>query len=263
MLNYMAADLSRIFKRKSHIILMLITFAVFCAAIAISVSVLDVINDPAFQEAGFYVETNDGTMAQVIRHVAAYAAGIIGLFELIAVFSDDLKAKTAQIAIGVGVSRVKVVLSKFFELLILLVIDMVIMMALGVLMSRLKGSILSVEQLFGLCKEVSVNMLLSNAAYASLVFILLFTTQSMTQSIICFLALNFGIVSGAIGLLGNMKALRDLNLSSYTLSSMLDRIKAMINGAAFDIVPYAAAFVYLLVALAITILLYRKKELEF
>lgn len=263
MLNYIKADLSRIFKRAPRIVLLLISFAVFCLAIFIYVSVTKVLADPAFEELGLGIVNPTSHVYGAIVQIAGYAMGLFGLFELIYVFSDDFRAKTAQIAIGVGVGRFKVILSKLIDLLVLLVVDMIVLLGLSFLMSMLLGATMSMPQLLDLGKQMVVGMVLSNLAYSALLFILLFPTQSMTLGILGFLALNFHIVSGIVSLSNHVSALEKLNLSRYTLTTFLGKIGDMAEGAALDIVPFLAVAAYIAVSLLITHLLYRNKELDF
>lgn len=263
MLNYIAADLGRIFRRVPRIVLMLVSFAVFCAAVMIFVTIFNIFSEPEVIEAGIEIAANENIVFDAIGVIAGYAAGLLGLFELIFVFSDDIKAKTTQIAIGVGISRTQVVLSKFFELLILLIADMIVMLGLSALMGVFLGSALNGAQMIQLFKTLSVDIVLSNIAYSSLVFVLVFTTQSMTLAILGFLALNFHIVSGIIGLTGYIKALQGLNLSSYSLTTMIGKIGGMAEGAGLSLTPFLGYAAYIIVFLMIACLFFRKKELEF
>lgn len=263
MMNYVKADMIRIFKRIPRTVLILVTLAAFALGSFIYVSAMNILADPEIAALGLGFEADPNAVFNAISYAALYVAGLFGLFELIYVFSDDLKAKTAQIAIGVGVSRVKVILSKFFELLILLATDMVLLLGVSILMSGLLGSMMTGAQIFEMIKSLTFGMLVTNIAYSCLVFILIFTTQSMTLAVLGFLALKFHLVSGALGMTDYIKVLRPLNLGSYTLTTMLGKASAMLEGAAFNLIPILAIVAYMGVALIVTSLIYRKKELEF
>lgn len=263
MKNYVIADLTRIFKRVPRIVLMLLGFAAFCLGAYIYVGINKIFSDPAAAEFGFDILYDPNVVFNAIFKIAGYAAGIFGLFELIYVFSDDFKAKTAQIAIGVGVSRAGVVLSKFLEVVILLALDTVILFGLGLAMSGVLGSFLTGAQILEYAETLFMSMLVKNIAYISLVSILLFSTQSMTLAVLSFLALKFGLVSGLIGLTDYVKALEPLRLGSYTLTAMLDKVAGMFGGAAVRIAPILAVAAYVAASLFFTGLIYRRRELEF
>lgn len=265
--NYILADLSRIVKRIPRIAVMLITFGVFCAAVAIYVSIVKLFNDPMIAdeaaELGLGIVYSENTVYNAIRQMAGYAVGIIGLFELIFVFSDDIRAKTTQIAIGLGINRTKVVISKFLELVILLFTDFVILLGLSLLMGLIMGSPLNAAQITELAKTLSIGILLKNVGYCSIVFILIFTTQSMMVAILAYLALNFHVVSNLIGLADYVKVLQKLHLDEYTLTHFVGRIEEIAAGAKISLIPFAGCAVYIVVSLLITSILFKKKELEF
>ena len=96
--NYVMTDFRRIGKRLPRILLVLAVY-----------SILFIIN---------LVTLTQGTLDSVnfVIMTESFIGGMplmIGTIELIAVFSDDFKAKTMQVAIGIGIPRYKVVLSKF------------------------------------------------------------------------------------------------------------------------------------------------------
>lgn len=263
MKNYVAADLTRIFKRIPRMVLMLLSFGVYCLAVFIYYSINKIFSDPAAAEYGLQILYDPDIVFTAVINIVGYAACAFGLFELIHVFSDDFKAKTAQIAIGVGVSRAKVVFSKIMEVVILLAIDTVILLGLGVAMSAILGDMMTGAQIAEYARTLFMTMMVSNIAYISLVSILLFSTQSMTLSILAFLALKFNLVSLVIGLTDYVKALEPLNLTNYTLTNMLGKVTGMLNGEAFRIVPVLAVAAYIAASIALTSVIYRKRELEF
>ena len=59
-------------------------------------------------------------------------AMFLGLFDILAVFSEDFKAKTMQVAIGRGVSRTQVVLTKLLDVAMVLLTDLVLFFVLTV-----------------------------------------------------------------------------------------------------------------------------------
>lgn len=259
MRNYMMADLIRIFKRVPRTVLMLICFVLICVSIPGSVSAANMLSDAALG-----ADAAADLVISSIGSTVAFSSGILGLFELIFVFSDDMKAKTTQIAIGVGVSRSKVVLSKFCELLVLLAVDALILVLLILTVGSIAGASFGGASILKLVATIAGEVLLKNAAYASLVFILLFTIRSVTLGVIAFLALSFQVVSGGLFFLTNsIKALESLNLGSYTLSGMLGKVNEILCGAAFDPLPVIGCLAYVGLSLFLTIFLFKKKELEF
>ncbi|MGL4284045.1 MAG: hypothetical protein ACRCSI_10700, partial [Eubacterium aggregans] len=61
-----------------------------------------------------------------VEQYIGFLTVMIGLVELLSVFSDDFKAKTMQVAIGLGIFRWCIVLCKLIEVMVLVLADLLI-----------------------------------------------------------------------------------------------------------------------------------------
>lgn len=267
MRNYIFADMKRIFRRVPHVIVMLIIYAAFVLAVYLSHLFTGAVTGSgiadSFAEQGLDVQMFLPSLYSVIMNVAGFFTAVVGLLELIAVFSDDLKAKTMQVAIGVGISRSGVVLCKMIELLMLLVLDVAVIGLLGVGLGCMLGVPLSGQEVGDLFIHLGMGYIVANFAYACLTAVVVFASQSMTSAILTYLALSFYVVSGIIGMSSMVKVLEPLHLSRYTLSEVLDALNGMVESLRFNWTPVVGLLAYMVVSIGIAIFIFRKKELEF
>lgn len=263
MRNYIKADLLRIAKRIPQILVTLLSYGALALAIFIFVQTTRVMADPALAELGLNVIVSSSLVFDAAMKVIPYFAVFMGLLAMIFVFSDDFKAKTAQIAIGAGISRSRIIFSKLTEVLILLVIHALAFAGITILMNALMGFNMNGAQYAELARFLGMNMVLTNMAYLSLVTILLYATQSMVLPILAYLALSFELVSGAIGMLSYIRVLEPLNLGRYTLTTFLGQLETNLGAGVFDALPVIGILAYMAAGIVLATLLFRKKELEF
>ncbi len=100
MRNYIKADFKRIFAKRIHCILIVLIYLAIAA-----LAVLKASNE----------ETYMGTASMIAGTLPIYFGTIV----FFAVFSDDAKARTMQVAIGRGLTRKKVIYAKIIEGLLL------------------------------------------------------------------------------------------------------------------------------------------------
>ncbi|MGL6269561.1 MAG: hypothetical protein ACRC2O_16625, partial [Chitinophagaceae bacterium] len=67
---------------------------------------------------------NAVTFVLAVEQYIEFLPVLIGLVELISVFTEDFKAKTMQVAIGIGSPRYRIVLSKLIEMMLLVLVDL-------------------------------------------------------------------------------------------------------------------------------------------
>lgn len=262
MRNYMKADLMRLVRRVPQMIVMLLVYAAFAVSVIVAGVFAKAMADPLLADTMFAKALSESFVLESIKTVAPYFTAIVGLLAMLFVFSDDFKAKTAQIAIGVGISRPCIILSKLAEAAILLIGNVIVFTVIGLVINVTQGAVMTGAQVGELVAFLTMNILVSNMAYLALTSILLFTTQSMVISILAFLALSFHAVSGVLGAITYIPALSSIEVSQYTLTHFLGQANEMIGGA-FNVKAVLAIIAYMVLGVGIATALYSKKELEF
>lgn len=250
MLNYIRADVKRILGRKSHMFTMLFLFAVFFAALVLP---------------------NRGMQVTSVSLIAAACSLLdwmpifFGLFELIAVFSEDFKVKTMQVAIGLGISRLQVIVCKLLEMVILIVLDCIVLLLLILGAGYGLGVSIPMVVLRDAVLALVVKLILGVTAYTSLTMIVLFFTQSTILSIFVYILVSIGIVSILLSgapLLG-LHWVESLRLNRFMLSTIINTFYTRLVLGTFDAVALLGIFAYIGAGVFFTHKLFSKCELDF
>ena len=250
MLNYIRADVKRILRSSSHLFLMILVFAVYFSVL--------------------YFPNRNMQVTPVSLVVSAcgvleWVMLFIGLFEMIAIFSEDFKVKTMQIAIGLGVTRTQVVLCKLFEVLALLVLDCLMVIAITMLSGAALGFTIPLKVLMDVVRVLLVHGLLGCAVFTSLTMIVLFVTHSMILSIFtyCFVGIDIvGILLSLLPMFG-FEWIENLNLNRLTLSYLAGIVNTRLALGTVDIGGLVGLLIYMGIGLFATCKLFQKRELEF
>lgn len=246
MSNYICADLKRILFRAPRIILTLLIYAIMLIVVAFT----------------YYSGWSSINFVKNVQQYILILPILLGLVEMIAVYADDFRAKTMQVAIGLGISRAKVVLCKLIEAAVLTVVDLVVLAAimLGVA-SYLKAGLSPTQS-----KELLITLTMAGVSiisYISVTMILMFYNQGTGLGRIIYLALSAGIINAVLSLISVIEFLEPLHLDSYTLTSFLEVATARWIVGTFDVKSIIGILLYLAASTGITIFLFRKRELEF
>lgn len=245
--NYVNADIWRISKRIPRIIAILFVNIVF-AVVIVKASTGDSWNSVFFMD----------KMLGGFSFVSAWC----GIVEFIAVFSDDFKAKTMQVAIGAGIKRRHVILTKWIDCMFLLLSDLVFVCIVGLLTGMATGVHVNTEQLGDLLINV-LGVVLKAGAYYSLTMIPVFFLQSVMISLIIYFCLSTGLVYQIFQYLFSLEAIRSWNLDGFLLTSAGKQFISRLIVGTFDIKSFLLVLVYAVVGYVVSSLLFRKKELEF
>ena len=250
MRNYIRADVKRILQRSSHLFSMLLLFIIYACAVYFP---------------NRSMQTTFVTLVTSACSMLDWLVIFVGLFEMIAVFSEDFKVKTMQVAIGLGVSRTKVVLCKLLEVAVLLVLDCIALTLLTMGIGAVMGASISFVVLKDLILTLLIKCLLNQVACVSLTMIVLFVTQSSILSIFVYVLISVGIVNLLLSLMPmfGMTALESLNLHRLTLSYLVGSFNTDILLGTFDIVSFIGIGIYIVVGIFATCKLFGKRELDF
>lgn len=245
--NYMKADLLRIFKRIPRIIVLLIVYFILSSSLLTE-------------------QRNGGlnfiSINTYIDLILPYLIPLIGMVELLAVYSDDYKAKTLQVAIGIGIPRRNVVLAKLLEMMILVLIDLFLFAAIAIGFGLAFQAELSGEQ-FG---EIIIKMLsvwLHIIGYLSLTTIFMFLMQSTGIGAILFLVLSCNVLTFLIKALLSISFLANLHLAKFMLSAEISIFISRLYLSNFDTAAFLAILIYIIAGYVFTSLAFQKRELDF
>ena len=250
MRNYIRADVKRILQRSSHLFSMLLVFIIYVCAVYFP---------------NRSMQTTSVTLVTSACSVLDWVVIFVGLFEMIAVFSEDFKVKTMQVAIGLGVSRNKVVLCKLLEVAVLLVLDCIAITLITMGIGAVMGAAIPFMVLQDLILTLLVKCLLAQVACVSLTMIVLFVTQSSILSIFVYTLISMGIVNLVLSMMPmfGMTALENLNLNRLTLSHLVGAFNTDILLGTFDIVSFIGIAIYIAAGIFATCKLFGKRELDF
>ena len=250
MLNYIRADVKRILRRSSHLVPMLLAFIIFACTLYFP---------------NRNTQVTAVTLVTSACSVLDWLVIFVGLFEMIAVFAEDFKVKTMQVAIGLGISRNKVVLCKLLEVAVLLALDCIVMTLLTMGLGAVMGTSISFVVLKDLIFTLLIKCLLAQVVAVSLTMIVLFVTQSTILSIFVYVFVAAGTVNMLLSVmpLFGMNALEGLNLHRLTLSYLVGSFHTRILLGTFEITSFVGILIYLGAGIFTTCKLFGKRELDF
>ena len=242
---YIKADLLRIAKRIPRYIILVLGLAAFAAIMLTAAdgkSVYEIVD--------------------TVTDAMPYVCVLFGIIEFAFVYTDDLKAKTMQIAIGHGISRSQVVMAKWIEHTLMCLLDCVLIVIEILICSAIRGAMFSGEpaadvfllMLFGVIKVIGAT---------GITMIVVFATMNPVLSIITYICASIGIVNMIFSIILTIGPLENLNLDRFLFSTLLEtaRSRALVGtvsiGHLIGVVIYLAAFYF------ITVKIFEKRELEF
>lgn len=248
MLNYIHADLHRIFRRPSRLAFILLFFAIMLGI--------------QFYEAvsRSYNNVNFVSAASVLFETSALVLGVV---EIQNVFADDFHAKTMQIAIGLGISRPKVVLTKMIDFAILSLVDSLVMMVLFILGGAVCGIYLLGDQIYLLIVSAIGNALYMTIA-AALTMIPVFYLQSTALAILFFLIISIDPISVILNVFATKEVVANLHLMELPYSTVANTLTTQLSlRNAVPIPQLIGVIAYLAIAYGLTVFAFNKRELDF
>lgn len=254
MRNVIRTDIIRAQRKKSIIICMIIMLVIEI------ITVLVVKAIPSLNEgASDYFVMALGTVESI------FVPLFIGIPIFGAIYTDDFKSRSMQVAIGRGVSRPKMMLARFIEAIILIVewhiINSLIILVLGLIGGAAGDSIWNAV-------GSSWGTALSMLVFMSLAMLFVYGTQNPTTGLvfyILFVASVFDMIFTAIDMIPFL-ADNDIVLSKFfPASAVKNFLEYVTNGDVFYSFTWGIGVlvVYIILPLVIAIQIFKKKELEF
>lgn len=249
MRNYVLADIKRICHKKSFL-------AIVGAYMGLFLIMIFIYFNPSFTAAAYVAKTTT---------FLSFFLLFVGLLVFLSVYYDDFKSKSMQIAIGYGMSRYKVVLSKVMDSILLLFVTVFCIGIIILIIPAILGLSLSGAQIVELVASIIVEVLRA-IGYICISAIPVFYTQNAVNGTIFFVLLS----SKTIMILLTMILGQDIlvntvgDLMQYLYTSMLYNTRNMfVQEGTVSITLFGALTLYIVLPVILSILSFRKKELEF
>ncbi|WP_133015402.1 hypothetical protein [Clostridium cuniculi] len=249
MLNYIKADLNRIINKKSFLYVTLGYLLLFLI-------MMFIIYTPNFNGIEYISKT---------EAFLEFYPIVIGIPIFLSVYYDDFKSKSMQIAIGYGIPRYKVVLSKVIESILL---SIVIGFIFGILILSIP-IVLKIQFTGAEIIEAILDIVISTlkiVGYLSISSILVYTAQNAVIGIVGYLLLTSNIIFIILTLiLGQSFIINTFgDLSKYLYTLILYSVKNIfIQNGSFNLINFMGIAIYIIIPVMISIILFKKKELEF
>lgn len=243
----MLADIHRITRRIPRII------AIFSCYLMLVITMLIVKDVGEFHSVVFL---------KTLSIFAQFIPIAIGVIELGTIFSGDFKAKTMQAAIGLGISRTKVVVSKFLESIILIFFDLLVFLGITFLIATVLGVHFTPDQILEPISRF-LYCWLKISCYISFVMILAFYLQTTGIATVLYLVLSFGVLDQVLSLALTMGIIKKFHLESYLLSNILTSFQTRMILGNFNFGLFLSILAYMLLGLVLSVIVFKKRELEF
>ncbi len=245
--NYIRADLRRIVRRIPRIIILTIYFAVFAIFYIV-----------AARKSSW----NSVQFISLVQSFCSFLPPILGLIELICVYSDDFRAKTMQVAIGIGIPRRKVVMAKYIETAVLTFADLLIFVVLCVVLNAISGIVLRSDLVMEMFGEFLFGWF-AVLGYTGLTMILIFYMQGTGIATILYLILSTNLVQWLLQNITSLPAIRGLHLQNVLLSNALGNFRTKMIIGTFNFRSFITIIIYIVATYFITSAVFNKRELEF
>ncbi|MCL2882722.1 MAG: hypothetical protein FWF45_07575 [Coriobacteriia bacterium] len=242
MLKLMRGELYRLLHKKS----MYIYFGALAVTYALVVYV---------RSGGFSAQSVVSDAMNFFNFLPALAGG----FLFAALYTDDLNSKNLIALVGFGVSKTKIVVTRF----ILMALLSALVFALVPLFHGMLYTLLGwapAQVAWTTIYAASLKYFLMTVAFAALAGIVVYGLQRTTFSMVLYILLAFNVVSGLITVV--LKTFAP-NLSNYLMASISDRIMLAAMGSGSLVTPIVLYVAYVACAGALSVLAFHKKEMEF
>lgn len=249
MRNYILADIRRICHKKSFL-------ATAGAYIGLFLIMIFIYFNPSFTPAAY--------VAKTVTFLNFFPL-FVGLIVFLSVYYDDFKSKSMQIAIGYGMPRYKVVLSKVVESTLLLFVTVFFVGIIILLVPAALGIALSGTQAVELIASIIAEALRA-IGYICMSAIPVFYTQNSVNGTILFVLFSSKTVMILLTMILGQDILVNLagDLTQYLYTSMLYSTRNMLmQTGTVNIILFAAFALYIVLPVILSVICFRKKELEF
>lgn len=247
--NYIKADLSRIMRKKSFL-------SIISGYMFLFLLMIFIVYTPTFNMAEYISKSGD---------FMGFYSIIIGIPIFLSVYYDDFKSKSMQIAIGYGVPRYKVVLAKIVESFIIAILIGAVFGVITTVIPFLLKIPATNNQIIEIILNVGINTV-KVIGYLSISTILVYYSQNAVWGIIVYILLS----SSTIYMLFNLALGQDIIVNTFGdltknlyLSILISAKEDLLKDAALGLGNSIGIILYIVLPTIISIILFKKKELEF
>lgn len=187
----------------------------------------------------------------------------VGLSVFLSVYYDDFKSRSMQIAIGYGMPRHKVVLSKVMESILLLLASVFCIGIITLVVPVVLGFTLSQAQVTELIFSVLIEALRA-AGYICISAVPAFYTQNAVSGTILYVLLSSKTIMILLTMLLGQEMLVNKagDFRQYLYTSLLYSIRStFVQTGTFRILLFAASVLYTALPVLLSVICFSKKEL--
>jgi ABC-type transport system involved in multi-copper enzyme maturation permease subunit len=193
-----------------------------------------------------------------------FLPSLVGGYLFAAIYTDDLSAKSLSTLVGFGIGKTKIVLAK----LVVMALASLVAFAAAPLVLYLVLAILGWVASAGDVASVfllATKYLLMTLAYAALCAIAVYGLQRTTFAMVLYVLLSFNVIGGLLTMLFTNLAGPKLAplLIDRLIPGITDRILEGLSGITHVAFPAIEYVIFMIAAVALSILAFRWKEMEF
>ena len=242
MLNYLGAEIYRLLHKKS--------LYIYFAILALDYVLLTYIRSGGFSDTSVVSDAADFFF---------YLPALVGGFLFAAIYTDDLNAKNLISLVGFGMNKLNIIVSKLILTLLfgILIFGLAPLLHIGAY--ALFGSIANADGWVSIY-AISLKFLLMTIGFSALGGIVVYGLQRTTFAFVVYILLALGIMSGLISAALNSFA---PFLTQFLLSNITDGIMLGMMQGNSVFAPLIEYCLYVVLAVALSTLVFSKKEMEF
>lgn len=207
------------------------------------------------QSGGFNAESVVSDAGTYFNFLPALAGG----FLFTAIYTDDLNAKNLITLVGYGLSKTKIILAKFILMALCCALFFGLMPLFHDACYLILGHGATARQL-GTVYAISLQSALLTLAFATLSGIVVYGLQRTTFAVVAYILLAFSVINT---LLTAILKLLKLHLQDHLVSGIATRVFVAVAGHGSIARPLIEYSAYIIVALVLSVLVFRRKEMEF
>lgn len=252
MVNYILADYKRVISRLPRIAFLVIFEAIFAF----------VILNKWNKATGNY--NSVALLDDSDLFFSIWFTHILCVVDFVQSFSYDFSAKTIQVALGIGISRLQVILSKLIQTALVIFTDLLVTFGVLCVLCAITGNTLTGHQIMYLVFNGMGCVLISSLSVC-LVMPVVFRVQNMVMSMVGCFALILGVPSMIMRWITRIGPvfLARLELDRFTHDSCVDLLVSNAVSGNFQLIPLIGIIVWYAIGIYMTWLLFRKMELDF
>ena len=252
MLNYILADYKRVISRIPRIVFVLLYQAAFVIFVLIKHN----------RAAGNYTSVTLIDNASTL--FGTWFIIVVCLIDFIQSFSFDFRAKTIQVALGIGISRLNVILAKLAQTAMVMLTDLVVTFTTFGILAAVFGTPLAGHQLNYIICHGLCSVALSVCTVA-LLLPLVFRTQNMVMSMVGYFLLASSMLTGLVRELSRLgpEFIARLELEKFCYDSSIQLVQTNAIQHTFQLWPVIVSIAWFALGIYLSWLSFRKMELDF